>query len=196
MLTKSTLNSIATVGILLSVAVSAAQAQECVYQSRTETRNTAEISERNNIVRDVIDLENGNRRCSVYFSVRINQDWHMASGEWEWNGNTPHQQACAKAVQIAEKEAVERVSQRDVSNEQVLICNDDERYEELKNIDVGTVATLDQFRPHPEYERPFYHNGAECRWFVDAAFIGTDIRKYEGVICETRPNQWVVVDKF
>ncbi len=180
-----------TFGIAIS-----AQAQECVYQSRTVTKNDLEISERSNIVRDVTDVGNGNRKCTVHFSVRINQDWKMATGEWEWSGNKPHQQACAKAVQLAEKMVIERVAERDVSNEQVLVCNDDERYEQLKNIDVGTVGSIEQFRPHPEYDNSFYHQGAECRWFVDANFTGTEIRKYEGVICETKPDKWVVVDKF
>lgn len=175
---------------------SSAYSQECVYQSRTVMKNDIKISERSNIVRDVIDVDDNSKKCIVHFSVRINQSWKMATGEWEWSGNRPHQQACAKAVQLAEKEVIERVAERDISNEQVLICNDDERYEELKNIDVGTVGSIEQFRPHPEYKDSFYHRGAECRWIVDSDFTGTDIRKYEGVICETNPDKWVVVDKF
>jgi len=173
-----------------------ALASECVYQSKTVSRNSIQISESSEIVRDIIETSYGNRKCMVNFSVRINQDWHMASGEWEWSGDRPHQQACAKAIELAKKDVIDRVSNQRITNEQVLICNDDERYEQLTNITTGTVGSIEQFRPHPEYDKKFYHNGAECKWFVDAAFTGTDIQKYEGVICETRPNQWVVIDKF
>lgn len=184
------------IAALTMIGWSNALAQECVYQSRTVANNNVEISERSKIVRDVIDTGNGNRKCLVNFSVRINQEWEMASGEWEWSGDAPHQQACAKAVQIAENAVVERVSERSVSKEQILICNDDERYTNLKNISVGTVGSIEQFRPHPEYENAFYYQGAECRWFLDSTFMGKDIQKYEGIICETKPDKWVVVDKF
>ena len=184
------------IGAILIVSAMSAVAQECVYQSQTVTSNSTEISERSQIVRDVINVGNGNRICRVNFSVRINQDWHMATGEWEWSGNRPHQQACAKAVQLAEQSVIERVSDRAVNNQQILVCNDDKRYEELQNISVGTVGSIEQFRPHPEYDRSFYHNGAKCRWFIDAAFTGVDIRRYEGVICQTKPGKWVVIDQF
>jgi len=193
---KMLTNAILVFVFVISLFASTIHAQECVYQSRTAATNSVQISERGDITRDVTSVGNGNRKCTVNFSVRVNQDWHMASGEWEWSGNRPHQQACAKAVQLAEKAAIERIADRNVTNEQVLICNDDEQYEQLKNITVGTVGSVNQFRPHPEYDREFYHGGATCRWFVDAAFTGTDIQKYEGVICETRPNKWVVIDQF
>jgi len=173
-----------------------ALASECVYQSKTVSRNNIQIAESGEIVRDIINTSHGNRKCMVNFSVRIGQGWHMASGEWEWSGDQPHQQACAKAVELAKKDVIDRVANQRITNEQVLICNDDERYQQLTNITTGTVGSIEQFRPHPEYDKKFYHNGAECKWFVDAAFTGTDIQKYEGVICETRPNQWVVIDKF
>lgn len=185
-----------TLFLMMSVASANAIAGECVYQSRTVTQNNVEIDEHSEIVREVIDTARGNRKCIVNFSVRINQDWYMTSAEWEWSGNRPHQQACAKAVELAKKQVVERVSDQNITNEQVLICNDDERYQDLTNTSVGTVGSIEQFRSHPEYKKRFYYNGAECKWFVDPAFTGTDIQKYEGVICESRPNQWVVVDKF
>ena len=79
------------IGAILIVSAMSAVAQECVYQSRTVTSNSTEISERSQIVRDVTNVGNGNRIFRVNFSVRINQDWHMATGEWEWSGNRPHQ---------------------------------------------------------------------------------------------------------
>lgn len=170
--------------------------QQCVYQSRTVTEHSTTISERAGITRAVVPTADGNKKCMVNFSVRINDEWHMATGEWEWSGSAPHQQACAKAVSIAESDVISRISQRDVSSEHVLVCNDDEKYTELKNITVGTVGSVNQFRPHPDRHGTFYHSGAKCRWFVDSSFTGNNIRQYEGVICETKPDKWVVVDKF
>jgi len=191
---KNSTRYIAGLFLLLSSLV--ASGQQCVYESRTVTTSDAEISERSEIRRVVTDAGNGNRVCRVDFSVRINQDWHMATGVWEWSGDRPQSQACARAVQVAEQSVIDRVSSRNLSKEQVLVCNDDERYEQLTNISVGTVGSIEQFEPHPEYDKSFYHNGAECRWFLDPAFTGTDIKRYEGVICQTRPGKWVVVDQF
>jgi len=179
----------------LFLLISTADAQ-CVYQSRTVTKQDAKIENRSEIRRSIVPALNGNKKCMVSFSVQINREWHMANGGWEWSGDAPHQNACAMAVKVAESEVLDRISDRNVSSEQVLICNDDERFQELKNISVGTVASIEQYRPHPEYTEEFYHNGAKCQWFVDTAFAGNDIRQYEGVICEIRSGEWVVVDKF
>ena len=180
-----------TFGVVFS-----AQSQECVYQSRTVTNNNLEVSERSNITRDIIDVENGNRKCIVNFSIRVGNEWHMASGEWEWSGSRPHQEACAKAIQVAEQEAIERIADREVTNQQVLICNDDERFSRIENISVGTVGSIEQFWPHPEFDKPFYHEGTRCRWIVGSRFTGDNIKRHDGIICEVSQEKWVVVDKF
>jgi hypothetical protein len=81
-------------------------------------------------------------------------------------------------------------------SEKVLICNDNPDLDTLRQTNPGTVAELSQFRPHPDRPQEFWHNGAPCRYFLDSAFTGRDIRTFEGVICKIHDSKWVVVDKF
>jgi hypothetical protein len=77
-----------------------------------------------------------------------------------------------------------------------MICRDQPDLLTLRSTNPGTVAELSQFRPHPEYPKRFWHNGAQCRMFLDSAWTGRDIRTYQGVICQVQDSKWVVVDKF
>jgi len=83
-----------------------------------------------------------------------------------------------------------------VRSEKVMICNDQENLNNLKTTTPGTKGQLHQFRPHPDYPKRFWHNGAQCRMILDSAWTGRDIHTYQGVICQLQDSTWVVVDKF
>jgi hypothetical protein len=88
------------------------------------------------------------------------------------------------------------VGKNQTTNEKVLVCKDQPKLSVLSSTQVGTVGDVGQFRPHPEYPKRFYHNGTECKWFVESNFVARDIRTYQGVICQIREGKWVVTDKF
>lgn len=169
---------------------------QCVLQDRTVTRGTLTIAERTSIRTEVVPAASNQRRCLVNFRARIGTEWHTAFGEYEWDGHTPREQACAVAVKRAEDDLRERVGRSQVLSEKILICNDNPDLRTLRQSNPGTVADLSQFRPHPEYIKEFYHNGTVCRWFVDSMYTGRDIRTFQGIICRIQDNRWVVVDKF
>jgi hypothetical protein len=83
-----------------------------------------------------------------------------------------------------------------VASQQVLVCNDATDSLTLRNTSVGSQGRLHQFRPHPEFPNRFWHNGTQCRWFLESAFKDRDIYTYQGVICQVADDGWVVVDKF
>ncbi len=173
-----------------------AMAAECVLQDRTVTASTVRIEERSGIQQDVVPAPNGGRRCIVNFKARVGASWYWANGQYDWPGDRPATEACAVAVSRAEDMVRTQVAPSHVRSEKVLICSDKSDQQTLRSTNPGTVGELHQFRPHPDFPRRFWHNGTQCRWFLDSAFRGQDIYTYQGVICQIHDNKWVVVDKF
>ena len=171
-------------------------ASECVLQDRTVSRSTVVIAERSRITPEVVPSVNNGRKCMVTFRVRIGSDWHSAHGEYEWAGDRPREEACTVAVKRAEDEVRERVGRLQTINEKTMICSDRPDLDALRNTNPGTVAELHQFRPHPDFPREFWHNGAPCRYFLDSAYVRQDVRTFQGVICKIHDSKWVVVDKW
>ena len=171
-------------------------ASECVLQDRTVSRSTVVIAERSRITPEVVPSVNNGKKCMVTFRVRIGTDWHSAHGEYEWAGDRPREEACTVAVKRAEDEVRERVGRLQTINEKTMICSDRPDLDALRNTNPGTVAELHQFRPHPDFPREFWHNGAPCRYFLDSAYVRQDVRTFQGVICKIHDSKWVVVDKW
>lgn len=182
--------------IPLLISSSVFAADQCVLQDRTVSRGTVTIAERANIRSEVVPSHNGGRKCMVNFRAKIGTEWHTAFGEYEWPGDRSREEACAVALKRAEDSVRERVGRSQVVSEKTLICNDNPDLRTLRQTNPGTIGELSQFRPHPEYPREFWHNGAPCRLFLDSTFTGSDIRTYQGVICKIHDSKWVVVDKF
>ena len=182
--------------ILLLAFPTLALAEQCVLQDRTVSRGTVVIEERNNIRTEVVPSFSGGKKCMVSMTVRAQNAWHTAFGEYEWDGARPREEACAVAVKRAEDSVKERVGRSQVISEKMLVCRDQPDLVELKNINPGTTGQLNQFRPHPDRPNEFWYNGAPCRYILDSAWNGKTIRTWEGIICKIHDRQWVVVDKF
>jgi len=171
-------------------------ASECVLQDRTVSRSAVTIVERSRITPEVVPSTNGGKRCMVTFRARIGADWHTAHGEYEWAGDRPREEACAVAVNRAEDEVRARVGRTQTVSEKTMVCSDRPDLDALRSTNPGTVAELHQFRPHPDYPKEFWHNGAPCRYFLDSAYVQKDVRTFQGVICRVHDSRWVVVDKW
>lgn len=171
-------------------------ASECVLNSRTVTGSTARIEERSGLRQEVVPSPDGGRRCIVSFKARIGATWYWAQGQYDWADGRPRAEACAVAVSRAEDQALTQAEPTHVRSEKVVVCSDQKDLELLRSTNPGSVGRLHQFRPHPDYPKQFWHNGAQCRWFLDSAFRHQDVYTYQGVICQIQNNQWVVVDKF
>jgi len=169
---------------------------ECVLQDQVVQRSQVVIAERSQIRSEVVTAPNGGRKCMVSFRARVGAQWHSAFGEHEWAGDRPREEACAVALANADQQVRERVGRSQTASEKVLICNDNPDLKTLRQTNPGTIARLAQFRPHPDRPKLFWHNGAQCRYFLDSQYTGTDIRTWEGVICQLQGDNWVVVDKF
>jgi len=169
---------------------------DCVLQDKTVSQSSVSIAERTQIKATVVPDPQVGKRCLVTFRARIGANWYTANGEYAWPGDTPRDSACAVAMKRAEDSVRERVGRTQIISEKVMICRDQPDLNSLRSTNPGTVAELSQFRPHPEYPKRFWHNGAQCRMFLDSAWTGRDVHTYQGVICQLQDSKWVVVDKF
>jgi hypothetical protein len=132
----------------------------------------------------------------VDMRVRIGSDWYTTFGEHIWDGGTSRETACAAAVKRAEDAAIQQVAASTVISENVLICNDREDLNTLRQANPGTVGKLAQFRPHPTNTGEFWYNGTRCRWFVDSVWQHQTVQTMQGIICQLQDSNWVVVDRF
>jgi len=173
-----------------------AQTENCYLQDRTVTKSQAVIAERSRIAREIVPGFGGDKTCVVNYRARIGNEWHMAQGRVTWDGQASEGRACARAITEADNELLQRIGTTQAVNEKVLVCNDRPGMATINSPKVGHVGDVSQFRPHPEKTERFYHSGTQCKWFVESAFAQNRMRQYQGIICETQPSQWVVVDKF
>jgi hypothetical protein len=178
--------------LLLPVSVMA----ECVMQDRVVQRSQVQIAERSQYRAEVVPGTAGGRRCMVSFRARVGSEWHSAFGEYEWPGDRPREEACARAAAIADDQVRQRLGRAETVSEKVMICSDNPDLRTLRQTNPGAVGKLAQFRPHPERNRLFWHNGAQCKYFLDSQYTGSDIRTWQGIICQLQGDSWVVVDKF
>ena len=171
-------------------------AQECVMQEKMVGRATAAISEMSEIRRDVVPWAGGQKKCVVSFKAQIDGQWHMANGEYVWDGERPASEACGAAINQAKKDLTAKVKPSTIISEEVLVCSDDKNQSNIKVASVGSIVDISQLRPHPNHPNRFVHEGTECKWFLDSNWTGKSIRQYQGVACKLEPTKWVVVDKF
>lgn len=169
---------------------------DCVLQDRMVRRNDASVAERQQISAEVVPAPGGARKCVVSFRARVNNAWYSAYGEYEWPGDRPREEACAIAMDRADQQARDSAVPSHVVSEKILVCSDRPDMDTLRQTNPGTVAKLSQFRPHPDRPARFWHNGAQCRYFLDSQYTGQNIRTWEGIICQLQGDEWVVVDKF
>jgi hypothetical protein len=182
--------------LLLLLMIPVVAHAECVLQDRTVSASTARIEERSGIKQNVVRLPTGESRCIVNFQARIGTEWYMASGHYDWPGDRPAGEACAVAATRAEDSVLSSAVPKNVRSEKVMICNDQPDNRILREAQIGTQGELHQFRSHPSYPDRFWHNGAQCRWFLDSGWNGRDVQTMQGVICQLSNQKWVVVDKF
>ena len=182
--------------IALCLVPAMAVAQQCVLQEKTVSRVAVVIAERSDVRAEVVPAFSGGRKCMVNFRARIGADWHTTFREHTSLGDRPESEACAIGASRAEDAVRQRIGRSQTASEKILTCKDEPALTTLRNTVIGTVGNIGQFRPHPDYPNRFYHNGAQCRWFVDVMFTGRDVRTFQGIMCEMQDQLWVVVDKF
>ena len=194
---KSTFNDTARqLLIACLIAPAVALAQQCVLQTRTVTQGQIQVEERSQVSTQIVPVPGGDQRCMISMRGRVNATWYTGFGEFVFARTSSPEQACVSARARAEASIVSQAGSRLVATDSTLVCKEDPTLDALRRTDIGTVAKLAQYRPHPDYPNDFRHNGTRCRWFLDPAWTGRELRTGQGVICQLQDDNYVVVDKF
>lgn len=175
-----------------------AQGQDCLMTERTVSRETGSVSDIRNVRSTLSPWKNGSQKCSVTLEGNVNGQWSYGEGEFIWDGQSSSKQACSAAVELAKKNLLNSLKSSTISNESVVVCKEQSpRNAPLINPPIGTIIdNPNRLRKHPDFPKPFVHNGEECRWYLETGFNGKDIKQFNGVVCKMAPMRWVIVDKF
>jgi len=182
--------------VALLTAATCAGAVQCVLQNTVVNQSRVQIQERSQLTTNIVPETSGTTKCMVTMRVKINNAWHTAFGEQTQHQGMTVGDACTVAVRNAERLVVERVTGSAAVNQSVMICTDRPNIDTLADPEPGATGDISQFRPHPDYPRDFWYNRTRCRWFLNTAWQQSQLRTFQGVICQTAPRTWVVVDKF
>lgn len=173
-------------------------AQDCLLQERTVSKDSGTISDIRNVRAEVLPWKNGYQKCVVTLDGLANGQWSQGRGEFVWDGQSSSKQACSAAVELAKKNLLNELKSSTISNESVVICREKPKEEQpLLNPKVGTILdNPNVLRVHPKFQNTFYHNGEECRWYIETGWNGKDILQFNGIVCRYGPKKWIIVDKF
>jgi len=183
------------ISILFATVFAPAIAKDCVLQQRTTTTNAGEITEIRNVNFDVINLDHGRKRCMARIDGLVKGQWLRSYGDHTYD-HEPTKVGCGVAVEVAKNNLLIRLNQSTIKTESVVVCRDDQKPKMVSTQLGNIVDDITQLRPHPTYHRTFYHQGQECRWFVEMNWTGANLQPINGIVCKLNPRQWIVVDKF
>ena len=158
---------------------------ECFIRSATVTsaQRAVDVQERK-------FAYNGHRRCEVTMRVLVADEWQDADGEGE--GETDAQ-ACAVARADARLLLPDTAT---VNSESSMVCTDEPKVTLRERIRAGDWVKESEVAPFAGRTKPFLYQGVPCKWFLHKeAHLGKMVG-FAGIICQSRPGQWQVIDLF
>lgn len=137
-----------------------------------------------------------NNKCFVSFRARIGNDWHVAMGDSEWDGNSSPHNSCQRAIRNAESNLLQQFSNVEIFSENIMICTDSTLATNPLPNGVGETGTRDQFRTHPDFPGTFWHNRTPCFWSLTNQVVDKQVVALNQVVCYIGENKWIIVDQF
>lgn len=173
-------------------------AQDCIMKERITSKEVGRINQIKNVIAEVTPVGKGQYKCTASLEGYAEGKWHQGKGEFIWNGDYSRAKACGAATELAKKNLLTGLYSSTITSETVVICKEQEEKDKpLLNPKIGTILDdLRRLRQHPNYPTAFYHNGEECRWYLETGWNGKDITQFQGIVCKYGPTKWIIVDKF
>lgn len=183
--------------IILSLLSSPVMAQECFISEKTVSNDSGQVAVIKNVTAEVVPWGKGQQKCIVNLEGSVKSKWSKASGEFIWDGDYSSSKACGAAVELAKKNLLASLNYSTISIESVIICREHDKVNApVINPKIGTILSgIGGLRLNPNFSK-FYHNGEECRWYLETGWNGKDITQFNGIVCKYGPTKWIIVDKF
>ncbi|CAB4129853.1 hypothetical protein UFOVP116_146 [uncultured Caudovirales phage] len=172
---------------------------ECYLRSTTQANSQANVERISDIRKWVTpyvnDVETG-KQCSVTFKAQILGRWFAGIGNHSWvDENTTDEVGCAVALELGKQALVNNNAATKLHSQQTLVCSDEPSLKERPVLE-GDIIKESMVKPHPNKPYPFAYNGAVCKWFTEMDITPSGMYQWQGIICEIRPGEWRVVNKF
>lgn len=185
--------------LLGCVTVTATANAECYMRSTTQTHTVENIQRvtdvRNWVVPFINDVESG-KQCNVTFKVQILGRWYSGNGVHTWsNENITEAAGCSVALERGKQELVRDTASTQLQAAQVVVCSDEPTLRE-RSVQEGDLIRESMVKPNPAKPLPFAYNGVICKWFTEMDISPSGMYQWQGIICEQRPSEWRVINKF
>jgi hypothetical protein len=182
--------------ILLGILNSGTLFAECLIseQLKASTTNQITIEATQNYQSAVIPKENGMKSCFVSYEVKYKEVWYPVYGEHQWDGHIPVNTICDIARQHALNSFISSHAEKVISLDQELTCKEGRTKLLLSEIGQSvdiTKATMDAMHP-----KPFYYMGTTCYWINDVEWRKQKLNSFNGIACQIKEHEWILVDKF
>lgn len=184
--------------LILLLAFSSTAYAQCYTRSSTLSESKRVIERITDVERSILPKKNG-VMCRVTFRAYMDGSWHTVEGEAEGARDSSLDQLCAQATDVGRARVIEKVSGRNLTNTQEMICTDEElpSLQARNAVRIGEIVRDSQVQPHPLYRDVFQFRGAQCRWFVESVPRPGQVEMSQGVICKSPDEKaWMVVDKW
>jgi hypothetical protein len=184
--------------LITSLAVLGVSAQECIMKEHIVSKEVGVIADIRNIQAEVTPFGKNQQKCTVTLEGFTSNKWNPARGEFIWDGDYTPVKACSAAVDLAKKNLLTGLYSSTITSETFVVCKEQEEKDRpLLNPKIGTIIDdVRRLRAHINYPNVFYHNGEECRWYLETGWNGKDITQFQGIVCRYGPTKWIIVDKF
>jgi len=169
-------------------------ANDCTLEQRSLIRSVGRIDQVRNVRGTVVSLRDRTRKCTMQFQGLVNGVWSSGFGEYTWSTDMPDEVACNNAFERGKAALIELTGNQRITDERYLNCL--EGSASAMTLRVGDTLRENAWTPHPQRIGSFWYQGAECRWFIETSLSGRDLYQWQGIVCQIRAGEWVVVDKF
>ena len=158
----------------LSLLSGASFAQDCIMKERITSKEVGRLDEIRNGIAEVKPFGNGQYKCTASIEGYAGGKWHNGSGDFIWNGDLSQEKACGAAVELAKKNLLTGLYSSIIESKTLVVCKEpEEKDRPLLNPKIGTIIdNVNRLRKHPTYPTAFYHNGEECRWYLETGWNG------------------------
>ena len=128
--------------------------------------------------------------CTVSFDITVDGiPHHLTETE---KGLEQEESLCYYAKERARKNLLLDLG-GEFKSEAITTCR--EGSDVSSKIKIGDIILANQVRPSP-VKKEFMHNGTKCRMFQEHYAVERQLRTYNGVMCQTDNDEWLVVDKW
>ena len=191
------MRSLKLIPLVTSLAILSVSAQECIMKEHIVSKEIGVIADIRNIQAEVTPFGKNQQKCTVTLEGFTSNKWYPARGEFIWDGDYTPAKACSAAVGLAKKNLLTGLHSSTIANTSVVICKEpEEKDRPILNPKVGTILDdLKRLRLNPA-KPTFYHKGEECKWYLETAWNGKDIKQFNGIVCRYGLDKWIIVDKF